>query len=576
MSNKLTQFHPRLYLLDTLIMNLYEMVYGNSDDYQPIFLDASDLNMDRFKMPNYDLDTIFTPVVSYIKTSSSGLVHKKGIDIIYLKRTGSSKDVTIEIIEYENKHVANIITNPINVNKVIRTLLSELVINKKTNKILLPIINVDATGVILGKYEFLKSMVDSNKTYSISITEHYYKIITLSHFLKNTINNYVLMKIITDIVDTLYQINIIYPKFRCNNLLLEMINCHVYKNDEGRLLPIIKLSNFYLADIGDIIHNDYLTENNLPIMGDNLPYNDLYQFLNNLWNMHQIHIEQYPDIVQIFDMLLPKKIRSTTSMYLPLKIWDTLSDDQKNELNIRTIRGKLLDIVNKKVNDKIEKKVDLPINDKKVDMPVSDEIETDISVDDLENSDLYINNSRITSETENKISNNIDIDNMSKKKSRRDTEQLNTINDSDMVKAKYSQKVYRGTRNIGSSENNSYAPSRVSNHQNPNNINSIGQFLGNNPNDINNKQPDVNQHQMHPQVPQEMAPQYDQEMMQRYMLAMNNNQQMPPQMPQSMPQQYMPQQMDPNMLSMMQQQQQMPQYIPQQMGGYNRNPFFFR
>ena len=626
MANKQTQLHPRLYQLDTLITDLYEMVYSNSDDFIPVFLDITNLKMEQFKMPNYDLDVIFSDV-NYIKTVPSGLLDKDGnsVNVLYFKRIGTHKNSTIEIIEYSDKYVANDLNNPINVNKVIRKLLSELVISKKTKNILLPIINVDATGLELSKYESLKSLVDTTKLYSINITEHFYGLWTLDDFLNKKkdppIDEVVLENTIFWMVDLIYKINLVYPKFKCNNLIPKMINCYLC-TDKGIITPIIKLGNFYLSEIGDIIKNNYLTDNNLPQMGDNYAYNDIYQFLNSLWNDHQQIIEKYPNIINIFDSFLPKKIRSKNSIYLSKEKWDSLSDDEQIFLNVRNIRSKLIEIYENPSEHILEES---RINNNEVD-------ESDINVDDLDNSiDDDLDNS-INDYTEIKVtedvneplenimsddvlidsdsesesfedsesiikSNNIDIANMSKKN--KDQSRIINVDDSD-VNLSYNKKhkIYHGTRNLSQPSYNHQQPSRIANPTynmydnqpkfNPNsyqmrdnqpNFNSIGNFLGSNPNDAKMPnytydqqlkyppqipQQQIPQQQMpQQQIPQQM-PQMDQnEMLQRYMASINNQ----PQMEQPQAQQ----QYDPNVLAMMQQQMMQ----QQQTGGYSKNPFFF-
>lgn len=520
MSNKSIQTHPRMNMLDTLISMLYDMVYGNSDDYQTIFLDASDLNMNRFKMANYDLDTIFDTDITYIKTTPIGI---DNVDALYFKRVGTSKDTTIEIVEYADKYVVNNINNPINVNKVIRTLLSELVVNKKTRHILLPIINVDATGAELSKYKALKSLVDVNKIYSVSVIEHFYKTMTLGHLLsKIPLTEIVLEDIIFRIVDVLYVISLTYPKFKCNNLTPEFIDCYVIR-DKGIIFPYIKLNNFYLAEIEDIINNDH----EIPEMGSNYSYNDLYQFLNSLWHTHQAKISEYSDLVQIFDALLPKKIRNPNAQFLTIEMWNILSDNERNDLNIRNVRMKLTEyyksIKNQNDNsepiaeDKSSSKApflrDEPIAEARINGSdngitkkgktgiIKEEEETDINVEDIEEfdddiieesdssddesvdipdklqtsedfDDVIVNEDEpISSESDDEIkekkSNNIHIVNMSKKNSQKTLNQSRIINvtDSDVANLKR-HKVYQGRRYINPPDQaQTFKQSRVSHHE---------------------------------------------------------------------------------------------------------------
>jgi len=626
MANKTIQIHPRMYMLDTLINQLYDMVYGNSDEYQTIFLDASDLSMNRFKMPSYNLDTIFDGEIQYIKTMPTGI---DNVNALYFKRIGTSKDTTIEIVEYADKYVVNNINNSINVNKVIRTLLSELVVNKKTKHVILPIINVDATGVELAKYNFLTSLVDTNKIYSISITEHFYKKMRLDHLLsKIPLDTNVIEDVIFWIVNVLYNINLTYPKFKCNNLFPEMIDCYMVR-DKGTIFPYIKLSNFYLAEIDDIINNDY---DGIPEMGSNYPYNDLYQFLNSFWDTYKEKINEFPNIVKLFDSFLPKKIRDSGMKFLTIEMWNSLSDNEKNDLNIRNIRTKLTEFY-KNIEKQNEEYETARVN------PQKEEEESDINIDDINEiemkdfknqSDDSENESSSDSDSENnpendiseKKSNNNDIVIMSKKNT--DKSRIINVTDSDIVNPSYSDrkhKTYRSTRYINPPDS-SFDQSRIhaepeipypnpgmnpNSGMNPNpGMNSIGQFLGTNSGDFRmpNSSFDHGSNPV-PQIPQmnqmSQMPQMNQnDMMQRYMSSLNpdyNQARMSQQQPMdpnmlAMAQQ---QQMDPNMLAMLQQQQMgqpqmsqpqmgmsmsqpqmgMPVGQPQMGGRYNKN-FFFR
>ena len=337
MAEQVEKYHPRLYQLDELISDLYNAVYAKNGGYQTKFIDVSDLKMVRFKLEDYDLDVIFEKTkIQYAGKFPTGLFDSTGnaIEQIHFKRQGETHMSTIRIIPYENKAAVNNMADPVNVNQIIKTLLSELVVNDKTNNVLLPIINVDVIGEDLVGYDKVKSLVLKDKFYSIQITEKYYSLTTLDSFLREyPLEMRVLKSIIYQAVDTLYQISTSYSGFRYNQFVPLMIDCYIKKNDDI-FFPQIKLSNFFLSEIEEIVPNDYPKK--IPNIGT--PYSDLYQLLNYLWNNHLTDIKKYPDLVSLFNEILPEKIRSKDT-YLTVELWDTLTDDEKINLRIKNIRN---------------------------------------------------------------------------------------------------------------------------------------------------------------------------------------------------------------------------------------------
>lgn len=338
MTRQLSKNNEKIYQLDTLISAVYNVVYVKTGKYPTNFIDTTDLKMIRFKLTDYDLDTIFDKTkIKYIGKFPTGVVQNGNeIEEIWFKRQGETHMSIIRIVPYPNEKDINKIKNPINVNQVIRTLLSELVVNDRTNNIILPIINVDVKGSDLIDYDKVKNYINKNEFYSIQITERYYSLTTLDLFLKEyPVNANILKSIIYQAVDVLNQIGISYPKFRCNQLFPEMICCYLKQHDKT-IFPELKLNNFYLSEISEIIKNNYLDGLNIPNIESQ--YSDLYQLLNHLWNNNQADINKYPDIVSLFNVILPEKIRSSEK-YLSEQLWNKLTDEEKTELRVKSIRG---------------------------------------------------------------------------------------------------------------------------------------------------------------------------------------------------------------------------------------------
>ncbi|CAH6420138.1 Hypothetical protein MVR_LOCUS45 [uncultured virus] len=329
--------------LDKLILDLHNVAYDRSGNYETDFITIPDLtegNMKRFKLTDYDLDTIFdkTPI-KYVGTYPTGLVYYgKPVEQICIKRQGEVRMTTIRIVPYTNASALRDPMDPVNVNQIIRTVLSELVVNGRTSNILLPIINVDVQGSDLAAYPIVKPLVTPSTYYSIQITEKFYSLTTLADFLKEySLDARILKTIIYQAVDVLYQISLSYPNFRHNQFLPEYISCYL-RPEKSNMYPELKLTDFYLSDIGDLVPNAYLTSGEILIPSIESNYSDFYQFLNNLWNTIEGDILKFPEIVEIFDTLLPKKIRSDYT-YLSTELYDKLTDDEKSDLNLKNIRN---------------------------------------------------------------------------------------------------------------------------------------------------------------------------------------------------------------------------------------------
>ena len=339
MAKQIPKFHDRIYQLDELILDVYNAVYAKSSGYRIKFIGASDMIISRFKLTDYDLDQIFDKSpTKYVGTFPTGLRYDgKSVDQICIKRQGDSHMTTIRLIPYHDEKTINSLSNPVNVNQIIKTLLSELVANGRTNNVILPVINIDVKGSDISDYSNIEQPIDVNKYYSIEITEKFYGLMTLEKFLKSqALEPSVIKTIIFQAVDVLYQITSSFPKFRHNQFIPEMIDCYLKKTG-STVYPELKVNNFFLSEIKDVVKNDYLS-NNVTIPFINSIYSDLYQLLNWMWNNIQTDLTKYDDIVKIFDVILPKKIRSNEK-YLTVEMWNSLSDTEKDILDVKNIRN---------------------------------------------------------------------------------------------------------------------------------------------------------------------------------------------------------------------------------------------
>jgi hypothetical protein len=606
MSDKI-QIHPRLGQLDELISDLYNAVYAKTGNYGTGFFEGFDMGEIRFKFSDYNLDTVFenTPII-YSYDSPTGIredVNDPNSEIkeIIFKRQGTIHPTLIKIIPYDDKNTVNILTNPINVNQLIRTVLSELVLNERTTNIALPVINIDVKGSDLSGYDSLKDRIDPKKFYNIQITEKFYGIISLEKFLsKYSLELRVIKTILYQIIDLLYQINLSYPNFRHNQLIPSKIDCYLRKID-GIIVPELKLNNFYLSEIQGTVNNDYINTLNIPDI--RVPYFDLYTFLNWFHGKYIIDINRYPELVKFFEYILPEKIRSDKNMYLTIDLWEKLSDDEREEFKIKNLRNNQFFTVKDSISGNvfIESKQDDELTGGK-----SENLKKSDDYSDVQN-DVIIDS--------NKKSLHNDIDNMSDtkkdkkiKESEKNTKKTTSDNDSEnsIIQSRvinineknynYSkhgkQKTYHGTRKINvpshnvvndTSLNELLQPSRVTGdvsyeqnmmmNQMPNQMqnqakydgssqkmNSIGQLLGINNNDL--RVPDKTNYN---QIAQQLSQQYgSQDQMNQYMGQNQMMNQMPNQMMNQMPNQMM----NPMSNQMM---NQMPNQMPNQMFGQMPN-----
>lgn len=174
-------------------------------------------------------------------------------------------------------------------------ILSELVLLKKTNNILLPIINIkvklsdisDLLHKIDNLPEILINLIEKNKKslISISIREGFHNIVTL----RNYINEYKVdyKKILCEIITALKQIKIKYKNFKHNNLNLDNIFVYIIKNKF-----ILKITNFEKASIEENNINNDLNTLSKDILKENINLDLLTKnFLSKLIEMKNNNLE---------------------------------------------------------------------------------------------------------------------------------------------------------------------------------------------------------------------------------------------------------------------------------------------
>ena len=243
-----------------------------------------------------------------------------------IKRYSNDFPLMLNITPYKKEEESMILTNKINNDSYYSFLLSYLVLNKKTNHILLPIVNLDVRfnqiSDVLDKidsFEYYMNEIQNGKIsdlFSLRVREDFFKSISLDNYLKeNKVN---LKPILFQLIHTLAVIQDEYPNFRHNSL--SPSNIMVYLRNDMNVDDSIEYSfnknKYYLKnsklDIKITNFNDSnLDKNNdkkIPFANLGNKYFDLHYFLNTL--LYKNKISNLDDETTDFlNRILPKKVR---------------------------------------------------------------------------------------------------------------------------------------------------------------------------------------------------------------------------------------------------------------------------
>lgn len=339
--------------LHELSKDLLDALYNNNiENYEITKISLSNLDLKRFKFESYDLKSIFNvEKLEFTRKFISGIENSdKNVTVLDFLRLDQNIKTGIQIIAYANKNNMNDISNPININQILKTLFSKIVLENDFRQSLLPIINVDVKGSDLQEFEIVKPYINKDKYYSIQITERFYKFSTLEEFLNEyPMNNIILINILFDCLRIIIMIEKYYKNFRYNQFFPQSLYCYYrpYKVNDS-YIPEIKLGDYYLSTLDNIFNNPFASD--IPFIDSS--YSDLYQLLNYLFNKYNKIIIQDEKMREIYDIFLPEKIRSKNK-YLQIELWDSLTENEQNNL-IPTNLNKILEKISneKKYNQK--------------------------------------------------------------------------------------------------------------------------------------------------------------------------------------------------------------------------------
>ena len=245
-----------------------------------------DLLSARFKISNYDDET----------------------KQIILKRYSNQFPVNIKVNFYSTTENTNSFDSKVNNDSLFSYLLSQLVLGKKTNHLLLPIINIDCDldsieSIIKNDnlYGKIKSAINSGEISNkccLQIREHFFKSISLEEYLSKNICSY--KGLLFQVIDTLAIIQNEFDGFRHNNLILKNIIVYLKKSSDtyteynsfGKnhelkyYLPNygfdIKITNFENSIIPKYYGMANTKNNKIKFADQPNSYYDLYVFLNDL------------------------------------------------------------------------------------------------------------------------------------------------------------------------------------------------------------------------------------------------------------------------------------------------------
>ena len=227
--------------------------------------------------------------------------YDKKDNLIYMKRYSDSYPVTVKIGMYQSD--TNTLNSPSNNDSLFSYLLSQLVLKRKTNHILLPIINFDI------EFEKIESLIKNlpifssikekvefeevNKIMSIRIREHFFKSKLLKEHLQEHSCDY--KPLLFQLIHALAIIQDEFPGFRHNNLTIDNILIYIKKEEFSEnvyefgkdkwVIPNIgfdiKISNFEKSTLPNYYEISQ-RDTNVPYINDENNYFDLHTFLNSL------------------------------------------------------------------------------------------------------------------------------------------------------------------------------------------------------------------------------------------------------------------------------------------------------
>lgn len=325
-----------IFNIDELLTSIHAHIYDKTQNYISSSINFGDIITERFKITNDEsinedrlklLDSILEKS-KFITKMKTGI----GIDELLLRRDGEKGSFVFIVPYSDNENIDNL-KDPINNNIMIRTIMSEFIINGKLNCILTPILNVTASGKELSKYKIIQNHIDKDKNYLVQVTERFYKVITLKKFIeKYGININILKSIIYQLADFLNVSFESFPSFRSNCLTADKILCYL-KEINGEYYPDIKIHNFYLSEISKIQPNKYLNETNYEQSSS--IYSDIFIFMKDLMDKFKDKLND-KEIKSFIDEIFPETLRNSEKF--DSKFFNNMDADEIDRLSMKNLK----------------------------------------------------------------------------------------------------------------------------------------------------------------------------------------------------------------------------------------------
>jgi hypothetical protein len=224
---------------------------------------------------------------------------------ILLKKYSNQFPVDVKISFYTNEKKIESLEDKTNNDSLFSYLVSQLVLSKKSSHLLLPIINIDTKFNEIERfvnndtsYNKIKQLITNGNildTCCIQLREHFFKSVTLEHYLKE--NRCVYKQLLFQVIHTLAVLQNEFNGFRHNNLILKNVFLYLkrdsesfveydgFKNDKFYLPNTgfdIKIGNFEHAVIPKFYGMSNYSDPNIKFADQPNQYYDLFTFLNDL------------------------------------------------------------------------------------------------------------------------------------------------------------------------------------------------------------------------------------------------------------------------------------------------------
>lgn len=221
--------YPSNYLDINFLANiLYNAIYGKeATEFLPD-INYKNIDINDFKLSNLSISQQ-TTLINNIFNTDIELFQRHNNDYV-LKRTHGALNTNVTLYSYLDEK--DDMSNYENANSLINWILSDLVIKKITNGILLNMMTVDFKKSLLNpffeKHPELNGLEDkdNNSYIRCTVSERFFKMDVLLEII-STLDEKQVNIIVFQVLVTLAIIQSVYPTFRHNNLSLD--NIYIYK-----------------------------------------------------------------------------------------------------------------------------------------------------------------------------------------------------------------------------------------------------------------------------------------------------------------------------------------------------------